>query len=195
MKKINFFAILLVLTFTSLSAQTKWTFDQAHTDVMFSVTHLVISTVTGYFRNFDGVIVTNGNDFNNAKIKFTIQTKSIDTDNKKRDEHLRSKDFFYAEKYPEIIFKSTSFKKVEGNKYKLTGNLTMRGITKPVILNVQYNGTVKDPWGNIKAGFKITGSLNRFDYGLKWNALLEAGGAIVSKKVKLIINAELKKAS
>ena len=167
MKKINFFAILLVLTFTSLSAQTKWTFDQAHTDVMFSVTHLVISTVTGYFRNSDGSVVTNGNDFNNAKINFTIQTKSIDTDNKKRDEHLRSKDFFYAKKYPEIIFKSTSFKKVEGNNYKLTGNLTMRGITKPVVLNVQYNGMVKDPWGNLKAGFKITGSLNRFDFGLK----------------------------
>lgn len=195
MKKINFFAILLVLTFTSLSAQTKWTFDQAHTDVMFSVTHLVISTVTGYFRNSDGSVVTNGNDFNNAKINFTIQTKSIDTDNKKRDKHLRSKDFFYAKKYPEIIFKSTSFKKVEGNNYKLTGNLTMRGITKPVVLNVQYNGMVKDPWGNLKAGFKITGSLNRFDFGLKWNALLEAGGAIVSKKVKLIINAELKKVS
>lgn len=195
MKKINFFAILLTLTFTSLSAQTKWTFDQAHTDVMFSVTHLVISTVTGYFRNFNGTVVTNGNNFNNAKIKFTIQTKSVDTGNEKRDEDLRSKSFFYVKKYPEIIFKSTSFKKVEGNNYKLTGNLTMRGITKPVILNVQYNGMVKDPWGNLKAGFKITGSLNRFDFGLKWNALLEAGGAIVSKKVKLIINAELKKVS
>ena len=192
--------LLFLLLFVSLiNAQTKeenvWVVDKAHSKIGFAVTHLLISEVEGYFKDFDLKVVTDREDFVDAKIEFTAKTASIFTDNEKRDEHLKSDDFFNSEKFPEMKFVSKSFKKVGKNKYKLTGDLTIRDVTKPITLDVVYNGTVKDPWGNTKAGFNVTGKLNRFDYGLKWNALTELGGAVVDKIVKLRINVQLKQQS
>jgi polyisoprenoid-binding protein YceI len=192
--------LLFLLLFVSLiNAQTKnenvWVVDKAHSKIGFAVTHLLISEVEGYFKDFDLKVVTDREDFVDAKIEFTAKTASIFTDNEKRDEHLKSDDFFNSEKFPEMKFVSKSFKKVGKNKYKLTGDLTIRDVTKPITLDVVYNGTVKDPWGNTKAGFNVTGQLNRFDYGLKWNALTELGGAVVDKIVKLRINVQLKQQS
>ncbi|MBU1100165.1 MAG: YceI family protein [Bacteroidetes bacterium] len=185
--------ILLVVFAVSSFAQTKWTFDKTHTQVKFTVTHLVITEVEGNFSSFDGSVETNGDNFDNAKINFTIDVASINTDNEKRDEHLKSDDFFSADKFAKITFVGKSLKKISDKKYKLVGDITIRDITKEIELDVKYNGIVNDPWGNTKAGFKLTGELDRFDFGLKWNALLEAGGAVVSKEVGLTINVELTK--
>lgn len=191
MKKLLFF--ILIVSLGSLQAQTKWTFDKAHSKVQFKVTHMVISEVTGQFKSYDGTVETSKDDFTDAKINFTIDVNSINTDNEQRDNHLKSDDFFNAEKYPKITFVSKSFKKVGDKKYKLVGDLTIRNITKQVELDVVYNGTVKDPWGNTRAGFKVTGQVNRFDFGLKWNALLELGGAVVGETVDIIIDVEIVK--
>lgn len=187
---------IIILTFAFLNAQNKetlWVVDKAHTKIGFAVTHLLISEVEGYFKDFDIKVISNGDNFENAKIEFTAKTASIFTDNERRDEHLRSDDFFNSEKFPEMKFVSKSFKKVGKNNYKLIGDLTIRDITKQITLDVVYNGTVKDPWGNTKAGFNVSGQLNRFEYGLKWNALTELGGAVVDKIVKLRIHVELTK--
>lgn len=183
-------AVLLLFTI-SAAAQTTWKFDQAHTEVGFEVTHLVITDVDGKFKDYEGTVTSKGDDFSNADVSFMVDINSIDTENEKRDAHLKSDDFFNAEKYPQMVFKSTSMKKTGKNTYKLLGDLTIRGTTKPVELAVVHNGTVKDPWGNTKAGFKITGALNRFDYGLKWNKMTEMGGAVVGKEVRLEIDVQL----
>jgi len=187
------FIVLLVFIAVSANAQTKWSFDKSHSNVGFSVIHLVISEVEGRFGSFDGTVITKSDAFEDSEIEFKVDVNSVNTDNAKRDEHLRSDDFFNSEKYPSMIFKSTSMKKVGDNRYKLKGNLTIRDITKPIELDVKLNGVIKDPRGNTKAGFKISGSLDRFDFGLKWNSLMEVGGAVVSKTVTLNLNVELKK--
>ncbi len=185
---------VLAFAFTlTASAQTTWSFDQSHTDIGFEVTHLVITDVEGSFKDYEGTVSTKGDGFENADIAFTIDINSIDTENEKRDAHLKSDDFFNAEKHPKMTFKSTSMKKTGENTYKLKGNLTIRGTTKPIELDVTHNGTVKDPWGNTKAGFRISGELNRFDYGLKWNKMTELGGAVVGKEVRLDIDVQLMK--
>jgi polyisoprenoid-binding protein YceI len=194
MKALKYMFLALVLSpILMFSQSTEWTFDKAHSNVMFTVDHLVIAEVTGYFKSFDGKVTSNGDDFTAGKIDFTVDVKSINTDNEKRDGHLKSEDFFYAEKYPQMIFKGKELKKVGDKKYKLTGDLTIRGVTKPVSLDVVYKGTTKDAYGNTKAGFKITGEVNRFDYGLKWNTLTEMGGAVVGQDVRITVNAELTK--
>ncbi len=194
MKKIILaIAGVLLLSAYSTAQTTSWKIDPVHSTIQFTVSHLVISKVTGNFKKFDGELKTGKDDFTDSGIEFTIDVNSINTDNEKRDNHLKSQDFFYAEKYPQIIFKSKSFEKVGGNKYKLTGDFTMRDVTKPIVLDVVYNGTVKDPWGNQRAGFSITGSVNRFDYNLKWNSLMEAGGAVVGKSVDILCNVEMVK--
>lgn len=187
--------IALALVFAGMSfGQSNWDFDKAHSSVGFSVTHLVISEVTGNFKDFSGTVTSKkDDDFTDAVINFTAKTGSVNTDNEMRDKHLASDDFFGSEKYPEIKFVSKSMKKVKGNKYTLTGDLTMKDVTKQVKLDVTYNGTAKDPWGNTKAGFKINGALNRFDFNLKWNTVMEAGGAVVGKEVKINIAVELQK--
>jgi len=192
MKKINLL-LVLVLFSTTLFAQTKWTVDKAHSKVQFSVTHMVISDVTGNFKNFDAYLETNGEDFENAKVDFWADVNTINTENEGRDKHLKSDDFFNAEKFPKIIFKGTSMKKVGEGKYQLTGDFTMRDVTKQITLDVTYRGMVKDQRGGTKAGFKVTGEVNRFDYGLKWNGLVETGGLVVGKTVSLVIDIELKK--
>lgn len=169
---------------------TKWNLDRSHSGVKFSVSHLVISETEGTFKVFDGTVTSPSTDFNNASINFNVDVNSINTDDDKRDGHLKSDDFFNAEKYPAMKFTSTSFKKVKGNQYALEGNLTIRDVTKKVKLNVVYGGTVKDPWGNIKAGFKATGKINRKEFGLKWGAVTEAGGAVVGDEVNMEIKVE-----
>ena len=193
MSKFSSVLFLLLFGFISMNAQSKWAVDKAHTKIQFAVTHLLISEVTGEFKNFEGNIATDKSDFSDAKINFTIDINSINTDNEQRDKHLKSDDFFNAEKFPKMIFTGKSLQKVSDDKYKLTGDLTIRDVTKPVTLDVTYNGTIKDPYGNTKAGFKITGDINRFDYNLKWNALMEAGGAVVGKIVHMTVNLELQK--
>lgn len=185
--------LIAVLFSITLSAQTKWTVDKAHTKVQFSVAHMVISDVTGNFKNFDAYLETNGDDFENAKVDFWADVNSINTENEGRDKHLKSDDFFNAEKFPKIIFKGKSMKKTGDGKYQLVGDFTMRDVTKEITLDVAYRGMVKDSWGNIKAGFKITGEVNRFDYNLKWNGLVETGGLVVGKTVSLLIDIELQK--
>jgi polyisoprenoid-binding protein YceI len=188
---INTILAIVLFAVASFAQSIAWKFDKAHSQVKFNVTHLVISQVTGYFRTFDGTVKTTGEDFTDAQIEFTIEAQSIDTDNEKRDNHLKSDDFFNAEKFPQLKFKSKSMKKVGNNKYKLTGDLTIRDVTKQVELNVVYGGMANDGYGNKKAGFKITGTVNRFDYNLKWNALLEAGGAVVGSDVEMVCNIQL----
>ncbi len=177
----------------SLTA-TKWAIDPTHTEVHFKVKHLVIATVTGSFKSFSGTVESEEDTFENAKVGFKIDTNSIDTGNTDRDGHLKSDDFFAAEKYPELTFSNGVLKKVSGDDYKLAGILSIKGISKEVVLTVEYGGTVVDPWGNTKAGFEINEIINRKDFGLTWSALTEAGGMVVSEEVKLHINAELAKA-
>lgn len=191
MKK-SLFIIATALVSLGANAQnmTKWNLDNSHSGVKFNVQHLVISEVEGSFKTFSGNIESATPDFNNAKINFTVDVNSINTDEPKRDAHLKSDDFFNAEKYPNMSFTGTSFKKLKGNMYTLEGNLTIRDVTKKVKFAVVYGGTVKDPWGNTKAGFKASGKISRKEFGLKWNTMTEAGGAVVGDEVQMIINVE-----
>jgi polyisoprenoid-binding protein YceI len=193
MKKTGILLISL-LAFVSLKSQTtNWEIDKTHTSVEFSIDHMVISEVTGKFTDFAGTIASDNEDFTNANIEFYIEVKSINTENSDRDDHLRGADFFDADKYPQITFLSTSFTKKSGNVYSLSGNLTMHGVTKLVTLDAKYGGTVVDPWGNTKAGFKLTGKLDRKDYGLTWNNALETGGLVVGEEVTITARVELLK--
>lgn len=195
MKKVRMMlAAVAMIAATGVNAQSKWNVDASHSNVKFSVSHLVVSEVEGSFRKFDGTIEAPTEDFNNAVINFTVDVASVNTDNEKRDEHLKGDDFFNAEKYPKMTFKSTSFKKGKGNNYVLEGNLTIRDVTKKVKMNVTYGGTMKDPWGNTKAGFKTTAAISRKEFGLKWNTMTEAGGAVVGDEVTIILKLEFGKA-
>jgi polyisoprenoid-binding protein YceI len=193
MKNISKFLTLsgFVLLLSQVSfAQTKWNPDYAHSNIKFTATHLLISEVDGNFKTFNGIMEASKPDFTDAKINFTVDIASINTDNDKRDAHLKSDDFFNSEKYPKMTFKSTSFKKIKDKKYQLKGELTIRDITKPVTFDVTYGGTAKDPWGNTHAAFKASTTINRFDYNLKWNTLTEAGGAVVGKDIIVNLNLE-----
>lgn len=172
---------------------TLWKIDPTHSEVNFNVKHLLVSTVRGHFDNFDATVETSKDDFSDAKIKFEADINSINTKNGQRDAHLKSADFFDAENNPKISFESTSVKKVSDYELQLKGNLTLRGITKEITFDVVYNGTVNGLYGNEVAGFEIRGKLNRFDYGLIWNAVTEAGGVVVSNEVKIEVLAEFNK--
>jgi polyisoprenoid-binding protein YceI len=176
---------------TAVETKTKWAIDPTHSEVQFKVKHLVISTVTGSFKNFHGEVFSEDETFQGAEVNFSIDTKSIDTNQADRDNHLKSEDFFAADRFPAITFSGVLDK--GNNDYKLTGELTVRDVTKPVTLDVEFGGVVKDPWGNIKAGFELNGKINRKDFGLVWNALTEAGGMVVGEDVKLHLNIELAK--
>ena len=171
---------------------SKWTTDKPHTNVKFSVSHLVISDVEGTFKSVDGTMETSKADFSDAKINFTAEVSSISTDNDMRDNHLKSDDFFNAAKFPQIKFVSSSFTPLGDNKYKLVGNLTIRDVTKPVTFDVKYGGTIS-AMGATHAGFKATTTIDRFDYNLKWNKATEAGGMIVGKDVDITVNVDFKK--
>ena len=169
---------------------TTWKIDPVHSEIIFKVKHLMISTVSGRFDTFDAAIETTKEDFSDAKITFSGDVNSINTKNEMRDGHLKSPDFFDAAKYPALSFTSTSVKKLSDYEMEVTGNLTMRGVTKSVKLAVIYNGTVAGMGGAKVAAFEITGKVNRFDFGLQWNALTEAGGVTVGNEVKIEILAE-----
>ncbi|MCF8448553.1 MAG: YceI family protein [Taibaiella sp.] len=185
---------MLFVAAGATAQSAKWTVDASHSNVKFSVNHLVVSEMEGSFKKFDGTIDATSEDFNNAQINFTVDVNSINTENEMRDKHLKSDDFFNAEKFPQMTFKSTSFKKTKGNNYALEGNLTIRDVTKKVKFAVTYGGTMKDPYGNIKAGFKTTGTISRKEYGLKWSVITEAGGAVVGDEVTMIMKFEMTKA-
>lgn len=172
---------------------TKWGIDTTHSEVQFKVKHLVISTVTGFFRKFDGEVISESEDFDGAKVTFNIDAASIDTNVADRDAHLKSPDFFAAEQYPNIKFSNGVLKKQADGEYKLTGELTIRETTRTVDLDVVYGGQTKDPWGNTRAGFELTGKVNRKQFGLNWSALTEAGNVVVADEVKLQLNVELVK--
>jgi polyisoprenoid-binding protein YceI len=170
-----------------------WTLDQAHTEVTFKVRHLVVSTVTGWFKNFSGAVVANAPDFSDAKISFEADADSIDTKNEQRDGHLKSPDFFDAANHPKLTFVSKKIEPISEDEFSVIGDMTIRGTTKEVALKAVYNGQSVGFGGTIVAGFELSGKLNRMDYGLHWNALTEAGGVVVSEEVRLAINAELVK--
>ncbi|MFD0748834.1 YceI family protein [Mucilaginibacter calamicampi] len=171
---------------------TKWVLDPMHSEVQFKVKHLVISTVTGSFKKFEGTLETDNDDFTGADINISLDVNSIDTNQDQRDGHLKGADFFDAEKYPAITFKSKSFEK-DGGDYTLKGDLTIKGVTKPVTLAAEYGGVATDFYGNTKAGFDVTGKINRKEFGLTWDGITEAGSVVVSDEVKLIFNVQFAK--
>ncbi|MBF03086.1 MAG: hypothetical protein CMP76_07300 [Flavobacterium sp.] len=175
-------------------ATTKWTIDSTHSEIGFKVKHMMFTNVSGKFDSYEGVIETEENDFSTAKVSFSAAINSINTSNVDRDNHLKSGDFFDAENFPNLTFKSSSFSKVKDHNYELTGTLTIKGTSKEVKLPVEFSGLMQDPWGNTKVGLNIEGKINRKDWGLNWNAALETGGVLVGEEVKLIIELQLVKA-
>jgi polyisoprenoid-binding protein YceI len=161
----------------------KWVLDPSHSELTFKVKHLMISNVKGEFKNFS--IEVEGEDIFKSSLNVTIDAFSINTNNTDRDNHLKSADFFDVENHKELSFKSTSFQQKDSDDYELKGMLTIKGISKEVVLDVDFGGISKDPWGNEKAGFSIEGKINRKDWGLNWNAALETGGVLVSEEVKI----------
>ncbi|WML52930.1 YceI family protein [Neobacillus sp. PS3-12] len=174
--------------------KTKWAIDTDHSSVDFSIRHMMIANVKGTFHNFSAVVEANVTDLTNATIDFKVELSSIDTRNKDRDAHLVSADFFDAEKFPEMTFRSTDIKKNGEGEYNVIGELTIHGITKPETFMVTFEGQGKDPWGNEKVGFSAQGTINRADYGLTWNSALETGGVLVGDKVKVSLQIEASKA-
>lgn len=174
-------------------ATTTWTLDPAHSEIQFKVKHMMISTVSGAFEQFDASIETEGDDFTKAKVTFKADVNTISTKNDQRDGHLKSEDFFDAAKYPELTFESTSLEPAGDGQYTLNGNLTIKGVSKPVSLDVEHTGVIKDPYGNYRAGFEVMGKINRKDFGLTWHQLTETGGLIVSDEVRIFANAEFVK--
>ena len=171
-----------------------WNVDKVHSKVGFTITHLVISEIEGKFSVYEGTINSETSDFEGASISFSVDVSSINTDNSMRDDHLKSDDFFNAEKFPRMKFESYSFSKKEKGKYRLKGNLTIRDVTKEVEFDVKFGGIApNDGYGNTKAGFKATTTINRFDYGLKWNSLTEAGGLTVGEEVDITMNLQFAK--
>ncbi len=168
---------------------TQWKIDAMHSEVNFKVRHMMISNVSGNFKKFDGSAESEGDDFTTAKIEFTVDTASINTNSEQRDGHLQSPDFFDAAKYPQIKISGKGLQKVDDENYKLTADVTIKDITNPVTFNVEFGGIDKDGYGQTKAGFTVTGKINRQKFGLTWNAVTEAGSIIVSDDVNL--NAEL----
>ncbi len=168
-----------------------WVIDANHSEVGFKIKHLVISNASGKFTSFEGTVDADKDDFSDAKINFSADIKSMHTGNEQRDGHLLSPDFFDAEKFPKLTFVSTALTPISGSDYKLTGNFTLHGVTKPIELDVDFGGVQKDLYGQTVAGFEITGKIKRADFGLSWGAVTEAGGLVLGEDVKLHINAEV----
>ena len=167
--------------------------DASHSEIAFKVKHMMITNVNGQFTKFDATLESEAADFSDAKISFEADVDSITTHNEQRDGHLKSDDFFNAAAFPKLTFKSTSIVKKSDDEYELTGDLTIRDITKSVTLSVEYGGTVTDPWGQVKAGFELNGKISRQEFGLKWNAMTETGGIVVSDEVKLHLGVQMVK--
>lgn len=171
----------------------KWSIDRAHSEIGFKVKHMMFTNVHGRLEEFTATAESNGDDFDHARFSFNAMAASISTGSEDRDNHLRGEDFFNVEEFPEISFLSTSMMKVDNNNYVMLGDLTMRGVTKPVTLSVEFNGIMNDPWGNTKSGFSATAKLNRTDWGLTWNSVLETGGVLISEEVVLSIDVQFVK--
>jgi len=172
---------------------TTYKIDASHSEVGFKIRHLMITNVTGKFTEFDGTLESDKEDLSDAKISFEANVNSITTHNEQRDGHLKSDDFFNAEKFPKLTFVSTGITKKSDDEFVLTGNLTIRDVTKPVELAVEYGGKIVDPYGQTKLGFEIVGKINRKDFGLTWSATTETGGLVVADEVKLQITVEMVK--
>jgi polyisoprenoid-binding protein YceI len=172
------------------ATKTLWKIDPTHSEVQFKVKHLVISTVTGSFSSFEGQIEADGDNFEDARATFTANIDSISTNNEDRDQHLKSDDFFNAEQYPQLSFESTKVEKIGEGDYKVTGDLTIRDITKEVELELVHGGTVADQYGQTKAGFEVKGAINRKEFGLTWSAVTEAGSVVVGDKINLQMNVQ-----
>ncbi len=173
---------------------TKWALDPTHSELQFKVKHLMISTVTGQFNKFSGIVETREDDFTTAKIDFTADVDSISTNNEQRDAHLKNSDFFDAPNHPQLIFKSEKLaKNDEAGEYGLFGILSIRGTSKRIKLDVEFGGITKDPWGNTRAGFTVTGKINRQDFGVSFGAVTEAGGVVLGDEVKIIANVQFVK--
>lgn len=175
-------------------AQEKWSFDPVHSDIGFSVRHLMISKVRGHFQKWGGTLLIDEADPANSKVEVSIEAASIDTKEQQRDDHLRSPDFFDAANHPALAFESTHVEKVNAEEYKVTGNLTIRGVTKEVVLTVEYLGRSKDPWGGVRMGFSAKTAIDRGDFGLKFNMPLEGGGVVVGDRVEITLEIEAVKA-
>lgn len=173
---------------------TTWNIDTSHSGVHFTVRHMVVSKVRGAFDRWQGVVQFDEQNPAASKVSVRIEAASIDTREEKRDAHLRSPDFFDVEKYPELTFESTNVEKLDDEKYRVTGNLTIRGITKEVVLDAEYLGGGKDPWGNQRIGFQAQTSIQRKDFGLSWNQVLEAGGVLVGEKIEIALDVQAVKA-
>jgi len=178
-------------TLTATTAKTKWNLDASHSEVNFKVKHLMITNVSGSFGKFDIQTQTDGNDFTSAEITFTANTSSISTNSEQRDGHIKSGDFFDVENFPEMTFVSTSLTKKDEENYELAGNLTIKDITKPVKLHVEFGGLGIDPWGQQKAGFSVSGKINRTEWNLNWNSALETGGFLLGDDVKIFAEIQL----
>lgn len=189
---LQIFVLLLIAKHIKMEATTKqqWIADTAHSEVQFKVKHLVISTVTGNFGKFSATVAADNDTFEGAQVEVNIDANSITTNNEDRDNHLKSDDFFGTETYPSIQLKNGVIS-LEGGSYKLKGDMQIKDVTKPIVLDVDFNGVAKDPWGNTKAGFEFSGKINRKDYGLVWNATTEAGGLLVGEDVKIIGSIQL----
>ena len=178
-----------------METKTKWVIDPQHSEINFKVKHLMITNVKGEFKNFSGDVLTSGDDFDNASITVHIDASSIFTNSDDRDTHLKGSDFFDVENFKEITFVSKSFKKISDDEYKLVGDLTIKDVTNEISFDVEFGGINSDPWGNVKAGFSMEQKINRKDWGLTYNAVLETGGVLVGEEVKINIEVELLKQS
>ena len=174
-------------------ANTKWVIDPTHSEIGFKIKHLMITNISGKFESFEAEVQTEAEDFTTAQVEVRIKTSSISTGNLQRDEHLRNSDFFEVDTHPDILFTSTAVEKIDNDNFVVHGQLTMKGVTKPVKLNVEYSGITKDPWGGQRAGFVVTGKINRGDFGLNFNAALETGGLVLGEEVKIHSEIELVK--
>lgn len=172
-------------TTAKVETTTKWLLDPTHSEIIFKVKHLMITNVKGEFRKFQGEVISYGQDFSKASVNLNIDASSIFTNDESRDGHLKSPDFFDTENHKTITFEGTSFSKLDEENYQLKGLLNIKGVSREVILDVEFGGINKDPWGNQKAGFSVSGKINRKDWGLNWNAALETGGVLVSEEVKI----------
>jgi polyisoprenoid-binding protein YceI len=190
MKRQMLLFVLLASSVSLLSAQTNWAIDKTHSNVMFTVRHLLISEVTGRFDDFDVTMTSSRDDFTDAAIQATVNVESVNTENERRDTHLRSDDFFNAEKFPQMKFVSRSIKKIADDKYQLTGDLAIRDVTKEVTFDTTLLGVVAAGRMGTRAGWKATTTINRFDYNLKWDRALETGGLVVGKDVTINLNLE-----
>lgn len=171
-------------------AKSVWNVDASHSALEFKVKHMMMANVRGQFHDFQANITADPEDLTTAEIDFTVNVNSIDTKDEQREGHLKSADFFDVENYPNLTFKATKIERKSNNEYAMMGDMTIRGVTKPVTFNVTSEGIGKDPWGNERAGFTAAGSLNRKEFGLNWNALLETGGVLVGEQVKINVEIE-----